>query len=146
ETLHDEGLPSLRRQSAGLSDGAGPLIQPRSISASRAACRPMWRGSGRRQSPNKRLVSQPADPHLWGLSMSGDTLHHEIRWNVEYVVGVSQAIPLGPRLGRARQAELLDRDRLTYALAAKRLDIRMRVQSAFATALYWQRVVQAREE
>ena len=64
----------------------------------------------------------------------------------EYVVGVSQAIPLGPRLALARQAELLDRDRLTYELAAKRLDIRMRVQSAFATALYWQRVIQAREE
>jgi outer membrane protein TolC len=64
----------------------------------------------------------------------------------EYVVGVSQAIPLGPRLTLARQAELLDRDRLTYEWAAKRLDIRMRVQSTFATALYWQRVMQAREE
>jgi cobalt-zinc-cadmium efflux system outer membrane protein len=64
----------------------------------------------------------------------------------EYVAGVSQAIPLGPRLARARHAELLDRDRLTYEWAARRLDIRMRVQSAFATALYGQRVIQAREE
>jgi hypothetical protein len=42
----------------------------------------MWRGIGRRQSPNTRLVSQPADPHLQRLSLNGDTLHHVIRWNV----------------------------------------------------------------
>jgi outer membrane protein, heavy metal efflux system len=86
--------------------------------------------------PNPELVAR----------IESATLTAHLTEQAEYVVGVSQAIPLGPRLARARQAELLDRDRLTYALAAKRLDIRMQVQSAFATALYWQRVVQAREE
>jgi cobalt-zinc-cadmium efflux system outer membrane protein len=86
--------------------------------------------------PNPELVAR----------MESATLTAQLTEQVEYIVGVSQAIPLGPRLARARQAELLDRDRLTYELAAKRLDIRMRVQSAFATALYWQRVIQAREE
>jgi hypothetical protein len=42
----------------------------------------MWGGSGRRQSPNPRLVPQPADSHLRRLSLSGDTPHHIIRWNV----------------------------------------------------------------
>ena len=86
--------------------------------------------------PNPELVAR----------IESATLTAQLTEQAEYIVGVSQAIPLGPRLARARQAELLDRDRLTYELAAKRLDIRMRVQSAFATALYWQRVVQAREE
>lgn len=62
------------------------------------------------------------------------------------MLGISQTIPLGQRLARARQAELLERDRATHAVAAKRLEIRLRVQSAFAAALYWQRVIQAREE
>ena len=86
--------------------------------------------------PNPELVAR----------IESAPLTRQFTEQAEYVVGVSQAIPLGPRLALARQAELLDRDRLTYELAAKRLDIRMRVQSAFATALYWQRVIQAREE
>jgi cobalt-zinc-cadmium efflux system outer membrane protein len=64
----------------------------------------------------------------------------------EYVVGVSQAVPLGQRLAVARRVEMLDRDRLIHARDGKRLDVRMRVQSAFASALYWQRVLQARDE
>jgi cobalt-zinc-cadmium efflux system outer membrane protein len=64
----------------------------------------------------------------------------------EYVIGVSQTVPLGKRLPLARRVELLDRDRLTHELTGKRLEIHMRVQSAFATALYWQRVIQTRED
>ena len=86
--------------------------------------------------PNPELVAR----------IESAPLTRQFAEQAEYVVGVSQAIPLGPRLTLARHAELLDRDRLAYELAAKRLDIRMRVQSAFATALYWQRVIQAREE
>ena len=86
--------------------------------------------------PNPELVAR----------IESAPLTRQFAEQAEYVVGVSQAIPLGPRLALARHAELLDRDRLTYEWAAKRLDIRMRVQSTFATALYWQRVMQAREE
>jgi outer membrane protein TolC len=64
----------------------------------------------------------------------------------EYVIGVSQSVPLGKRLTLARQVEMLDRDRLVHELTGKRLDIRMRVQSAFATALYGHRVIRVREE
>ena len=41
-----------------------------------------------------------------------------------------------PRLGKARQAELLDREVRARGLEVKRRDIRKRVHSAFATALY----------
>jgi hypothetical protein len=42
--------------------------------------------------------------------------------------------------------ETLDRDRLGLELEVKRLEIRRRVQSAFATVLYSQRVIQGRAE
>src|SRR5215468_2997608 len=45
----------------------------------------MWGGSGRRTRPHRRLVPQSAAPHLWRLSISGDSLYHVMRWNVEIV-------------------------------------------------------------
>jgi outer membrane protein, heavy metal efflux system len=54
----------------------------------------------------------------------------------EYLAGISQSVPLGSRLAKARQAELLERDRRAKSLEVRRRDIRKRVQSAFATALY----------
>jgi len=36
--------------------------------------------------PHTRLVAQPPDSHLWGLSMTGDTPYHEMRWNVEFSI------------------------------------------------------------
>jgi cobalt-zinc-cadmium efflux system outer membrane protein len=86
--------------------------------------------------PNPELVAR--------MESAPFTAH--VTEQAEYIVGVSQAVPLGKRLARARRVELLDRDRVLHALAAKRLDIHMRVQSAFATALYGQRVIQARED
>jgi hypothetical protein len=66
------------------------------LSASSVACGAVWRGSGRRDSPHTRLVSPPADPHLRRLALSGDTLHHVIRWNVKN--RDSQLVPR-PRCG-----------------------------------------------
>ena len=76
EIVRDEGVPSSRWQPTGVSHGAGTPVQPGALSASGPACRPMWRGSGRRASPDTRLVPQSANPHLRRLSMSGDTLYH----------------------------------------------------------------------
>src|SRR5262249_54841644 len=45
----------------------------------------MWGGSRRRNYPNRRLVPQPPNSDLWWVSLSGDTLSHEIRWNVEHL-------------------------------------------------------------
>jgi cobalt-zinc-cadmium efflux system outer membrane protein len=64
----------------------------------------------------------------------------------EYVAGVGQAIPLGKRLGKAREAELLDREVRARGLEVKRREIRRRVHSAFATALYQERALQAQKE
>src|SRR5262249_23054230 len=41
--------------------------------------------SGGWNSPNTRLVPQCSNPHLGRLSLSGDTFHHIIRWNVEII-------------------------------------------------------------
>jgi cobalt-zinc-cadmium efflux system outer membrane protein len=64
----------------------------------------------------------------------------------EYVAGVGQTIPLSGRLGKARQAELLDREVRARGLEVKRRDIRKRVHSAFATALYQEKAYQAQTE
>jgi cobalt-zinc-cadmium efflux system outer membrane protein len=64
----------------------------------------------------------------------------------EYVAGVGQTIPLSKRLSKARQAELLDREVRARGLEVKRRDIRKRVHSAFATALYQEKAYQAQNE
>jgi len=64
----------------------------------------------------------------------------------EYVAGVGQTLPLSGRLSKARQAELLDREVRARGLEVKRRDIRKRVHSAFATALYQEKAYQAQSE
>jgi cobalt-zinc-cadmium efflux system outer membrane protein len=64
----------------------------------------------------------------------------------EYVAGVGQTIPLSKRLAKARQAELLDREVRARSLEVKRRDIRKRVHSAFATALYQEKACLAQAE
>ncbi len=64
----------------------------------------------------------------------------------EYVAGIGQTIPLSGRLGKARQAEWLDREVRARGLEVKRRDIRKRVHSAFATALYQEKAYQAQTE
>jgi len=64
----------------------------------------------------------------------------------EYVAGVGQTLPLSGRLSKARQAELLDREVRARGLEVKRRDIRKRVHSAFATALYQEKAWQAQTE
>ncbi len=64
----------------------------------------------------------------------------------ELPVGVSQTVPLGSRLSKARQAEELERELRARGLEAKQRDIRKRVHSAFATALYQEKACQAQTE
>ncbi len=54
----------------------------------------------------------------------------------EYVTGIAQPIPLGARLGKAREAEMLEREVRVRGLEVTRRDLRKHVHSAFATALY----------
>ncbi|HWQ92072.1 MAG TPA: TolC family protein [Clostridia bacterium] len=61
----------------------------------------------------------------------------------EYVAGVGQILPLSGRLAKARQAELLDREVRVRGLEVRRRDVRKRVHSAFATALYQEKAHEA---
>jgi cobalt-zinc-cadmium efflux system outer membrane protein len=61
----------------------------------------------------------------------------------EYIAGVAQPIPLGGRLGKAREAELLEHEVRARGLEVTRRDLRKRVHSAFATALYQEEAFQA---
>jgi cobalt-zinc-cadmium efflux system outer membrane protein len=60
----------------------------------------------------------------------------------EYIAGVAQPIPLGGRLGKAREAEWLEREVRLRGLEVARRDLRKQVQGAFATALYQERAFQ----
>jgi cobalt-zinc-cadmium efflux system outer membrane protein len=64
----------------------------------------------------------------------------------EYLAGIAQPVPLGGRLSKAREAEQLERDRRMKDLEVKRRDLRKRVQSAFATALYQEKAFQTQAE
>jgi cobalt-zinc-cadmium efflux system outer membrane protein len=86
--------------------------------------------------PNPELVSQ-----IESVPVTGRIVER-----AEYLIGISQPAPLGPRLGIARRVETLDRDRLGLELEVKRLEVRRRVQSAFATVLQGERVIQTRAE
>src|SRR5688572_14842867 len=64
----------------------------------------------------------------------------------EYVAGIAQPIPLGVRLRKAREAELLDREVRVRGLEVTRRDLRKRVHSSFATALYQEKAFQTQSQ
>jgi len=64
----------------------------------------------------------------------------------EYLAGVSQRIPIGGRLGAARRAEELDRERLSRELEARRLGVRAGVHAAFAASLHLDAAVRLLDE
>lgn len=57
----------------------------------------------------------------------------------QYLAGIAQPIPLGGRLSKAREAAQLEHDRRAGELDVRRRELRRRVHSAFATALYQER-------
>lgn len=64
----------------------------------------------------------------------------------EYVAGVSQQVPLGGRLNKARQAELLEAEVRKRGLDRTRRELRRRVHAAFATALYQSRAFELQRQ
>jgi len=54
----------------------------------------------------------------------------------QYVVGFAQTVPLGSKVAKARQAELLEQETRARQLEVVRRAVRKRVHTAFATALY----------
>jgi outer membrane protein, heavy metal efflux system len=61
--------------------------------------------------------------------------------NAEYLAGVSQRIPIGGRLGAARESEMKERERLIDEYYVHQIEVRSRVHGAFAVALYATEVV-----
>ncbi len=61
----------------------------------------------------------------------------------QYVAGFSQTIPLGNRLSKARDMELLEREVRLRGLEGVYRQLRKRVQGSFATALYQESAFQA---
>jgi outer membrane protein, heavy metal efflux system len=64
----------------------------------------------------------------------------------EYVAGIAQPIPLGRRLGKAREAEMLDREVRLRGLEVARRELRRAVHGAFATALYQEQAFEAQSQ
>lgn len=64
----------------------------------------------------------------------------------EVLAGVAQPVPLGSRLTKARLVEQLERDRRARELELRRRDMRRRVHSAFATALYQEKALLSQKE
>jgi len=61
----------------------------------------------------------------------------------QYLAGFGQTIPLGNRLSKAREAELLEREVRLRGLDSVRRQLRKRVHGSFATALYQESAFQA---
>ncbi len=61
----------------------------------------------------------------------------------QYVAGFGQTLPLGNRLSKARDAELLEREVRLRGLEGVYRQLRKRVQGSFATALYQESAFQA---
>jgi cobalt-zinc-cadmium efflux system outer membrane protein len=64
----------------------------------------------------------------------------------EYVAGVAQTVPLGGRLGKAREAEALEREVRARGLEVAHREMRKRVHQAFATALYQEQAFQIQDQ
>ena len=63
----------------------------------------------------------------------------------QYLAGFGQTIPLGSRLSKAREAELLEREVRSRGLESVHRQLRKRVQGSFATALYQESAFQAQQ-
>lgn len=77
----------------------------------------------------------PPNPNIIGR-MESAPFEGRTTGDAEYLAGVSQRLPVGGRLGAAREAERLEGERLQKDYELRRFDIRSRVQGAFATALF----------
>ena len=69
QAVRDEGIPSSRWESSGVSHGLGAPVQPDSVSTAGQERGSVWGGSRRRARADIGLDAQPANPHLRWLSI-----------------------------------------------------------------------------
>lgn len=65
------------------------------------------------------------------------------RDNVNILTGISQKIPIGGRISKAKHVEEMELERLVNLFEAKKLEIRSKVHGAFAAALYSEQLIKA---
>ena len=125
--------PMTPRAPALTLDRALALVDERHPELAQARARPSAASiralqAGRLPNPNLlgRMESAPFEGRTTG--------------DAEYLAGLSQRLPVGGRLGAARDADRLDAERLRRELEVRHFDIRSRVHGAFATALFAQEV------
>ncbi len=93
------------------------------------------RTEGAERYPNPEAIVRTENAPLGDHSFTG---------NADYLLGLSQPIPLGDRLEAARTVAERERDRAEAEHGAAARDIRRAVRGAFATALYAQQATQLR--
>jgi cobalt-zinc-cadmium efflux system outer membrane protein len=86
--------------------------------------------------PNPTLLGR-----LESAPFEGKTLE-----NAEILAGISQRLPVGGRLGAARDVEDRERERLILDYHVQRAGLRARIHAAFAAALYSEAVVRLLRE
>ena len=86
--------------------------------------------------PNPEVVTRMESAPFTG-NTTGDA---------EYLGGISQPIPLGGRLSKARRVEKLKKETLVKSLNLKKRVIRSIIHQTFVTAVYYEQVVQVRTE
>lgn len=86
--------------------------------------------------PNPLLIGR-----MESASLEGNTTGE-----AEFLLGASQRLPVGGRLGAAGEAERREGDRLAREQDVRRLEIHSRVRGAFATALFSEEVSRSTTE
>ncbi|HEX7901673.1 MAG TPA: TolC family protein [Planctomycetota bacterium] len=66
--------------------------------------------------------------------------------DADYLAGLSQRLPVGGRLGAAREVERLEAERLRKEREVKRFEVHSRARGAFATALFAAEVAKVQAE
>ena len=69
QAVRDEGIPSPRRESSGVSHGLGASVQPDSVPTASHERGSVWGGSGRWARADIGLDAQPTNPHFRRLSV-----------------------------------------------------------------------------
>lgn len=93
------------------------------------------RGEAAAATARRQHAGRLTDPKLVAR-MESAPLRDRTASDAEYVAGISQEIPIGGRLGAARNAATLDLDRAKAGQEVTRVEIQRRLHSAFAAALY----------
>lgn len=84
------------------------------------------------------------NPEIW-LRIESAPVRRRTWTDADYLLGLSQSIPLGGRLGASRRAYLLEAMKVAAEARARERALSKRVRSAYAEALFFERLASLRE-